>query len=464
MVEGEQQYKQSMASLAESNKSLGTSAGQLGDQVKDLSGKLGIHLPEGATKALNSLQGFSAGTMAAMGAAAGAVALLVKAVKELHEMTMQAAADADELVTQSMKTGLDTRTLQQWQYASELIDVSVETMTGSMTKLTRAMYDAYTGNETLAAAFDNLGVSITDSDGSLRDAESVFLDVVDALGQVENQTERDALAMDIMGRSAQELNPLIVQGSDALRELAEEAEATGYVLDESQIKKLTEVDDAYQRLQLQIESTKKELAVQFAPASQKAMETFSKAVQTAGKILVDSGLIENLASILTSTLSIIDSGASLMDLMPDWLNPINQLSDAFRGLAVIMAMVADYTSAVNSLMHLDFQGVKTALGMNISNGQMNNLQTLRYGNSGWTYNEELGAWNAGGTPNWRGGLTWVGEAGPELVALPQGSRIYSNQESRGMGDQIINITVNGIEQLDEIVRWYDSRRIRGRMA
>ena len=40
------------------------------------------------------------------------------------------------------------------------------------------------------------------------------------------------------------------------------------------------------------------------------------------------------------------------------------------------------------------------------------------------------AYNAAGDENWRGGLTWVGEAGPELVALPQGSRIYSNQESR----------------------------------
>ena len=40
------------------------------------------------------------------------------------------------------------------------------------------------------------------------------------------------------------------------------------------------------------------------------------------------------------------------------------------------------------------------------------------------------AYNAAGDDNWRGGLTWLGEGGAELVDLPQGSRIYTNQESR----------------------------------
>lgn len=37
--------------------------------------------------------------------------------------------------------------------------------------------------------------------------------------------------------------------------------------------------------------------------------------------------------------------------------------------------------------------------------------------------------NAKGTNNWRGGVTWVGEKGPELLDLPRGSRILPNKES-----------------------------------
>jgi hypothetical protein len=39
---------------------------------------------------------------------------------------------------------------------------------------------------------------------------------------------------------------------------------------------------------------------------------------------------------------------------------------------------------------------------------------------------------AGGTSHWKGGLTWVGERGPELVNLPRGSRVYTASESKRM--------------------------------
>ena len=489
MVEGEEKYKQSMNALAKSNEALGKSAGGLGDQIKELSGKMGIQLPEGATKALNSLNGFSAGTVAAMGAAAAGVAAFIKICKELHELTLQAAADADALVTQSMVTGLSTETLQQWSYASELIDVSVSTMTGSLTKLTKAMYDASTGNAQVAEAFSALGVSVTDADGNLRDAQDVFLEVIDALGEVGNQTERDALTMDLFGRSAQELNPLILQGSDALRELADEAENAGYVLDESQIQKLTEVDDAYQRMQLQVEATQKKLALEFAPASKAAMETFGDAVQKAGQLLVDSHLIENAAAIVTQIMNIIDAASDFASLIPGWMNPIERLSNTLKGLAAVAAMVADALNAVGSLMRLDFNGVKTSLGLNIGSGQMSNLQKLKYGDSwtyydgGWNttrsgavgYDSSKGLWydkngnymyNAAGTQNWRGGLTWVGESGPELVSLPQGSRIYNAQESRAAASPTVVATdLSQIEQLlGDVLSALRDKRVIGRMA
>ena len=431
--------------------------GKLGDQVNDLAGKFGIRLPKEATAALNSMQGFSTGTVAALGAVAAAVTAIIESVKKLNEMTLDAAGRADDLATQSMVAGVDTRTLQQWQYAAPYIDVSADTIVGALGKITKA---AAAGDE----AFQKLGVSIYDQSGYLRDSEDLLFESLEALSMYGNETERNAVAQELLGKSYAELNPLILQ-MDAARRLANEALEQGYVLTEGQIEILTAVDDAHEKYNQTVQKNRDLIAVQWGPAVKTGYELLQKMIDKAGKMLIDSKLVENFAALVQSTLGLIDSCSSLFDMMPDWLNPINQLSSALRGLAVIMAMVADYTSAINSLMHLDFNGVKTSLGLNISNGQMNNLQQLKYGNSGWTWNEELGAWNAAGDANWRGGLTWVGEAGPELVSLPRGSQIYSNQESRSMGgDQIINITVNGIEQLDEIVRWYDSRRIVGRMA
>ncbi len=452
----------------------------LGDTVQQLAGKLGIQLPEGATKALNGMKGLSAGTVAAMTAAVAAVAALFKAVQQLHQMTVDAAADVDELITQSMTTGLSTQTLQQLKYAENLIDVSVSTISGSLTKLTKNMADANDGNEAMAESFASLGVQITDfSTGHLRSAEDVFYDVIDALGQIQNGTERDAAAMELLGKSAQDLNPLILQGSDALRELGKEAEATGYVLDESQIQKLGEVDDAYQRMQLQIDATKKELASQFAPASKDAMELFARVVKAAGDALSQSGLISNTASILKSIMSIFDAAGAVFDALPSWMNPLNQLSGALRGLATLMATIADAANLISGIMPWNWGSGRaaTALGLNMSNGQMSNLQQLRYGGNyasyGNSYNAATGlysgnyfAGNATGNDNWRGGLTWVGEAGPELAALPAGTRIFSAQESRqamGGDTYVFNIDPANIREFNDLVRIAENARIVSRM-
>ena len=176
-------------------------------------------------------------------------------------------------------------------------------------------------------------------------------------------------------------------------------------------------------------------------------------------MLVDSGMIQNIGLVFEGLVDIFNSGKDLISVLPEWLNPIQMVSDAFKGLAIMLAGVADYIDMIRGLFTLDFNTVGTALGLNIGSGQMSHVQKIiRSGSEYVTY-------NAAGNDNWRGGLTWVGEAGPELVSLPRGSQIYSAQDSRNMGGgQVININVNGIQQLDEIVSWYESRRVRGRMA
>jgi len=431
----------------------------LGDAADKLASKLGIKLPEGAKKALDGMQGLSAGTVAAMGAAAAAVAGVIKVVEQLNEMTLDAAHRADELSTQSMIAGIDTKTLQQWQYAAPYIDVSADTIVGALGKVTKA---AAAGDE----AFQKLGVAIYDQSGQLRDSEDLLFESLEALSQYGNETERNALASELLGKSYGELTPLILQMDEA-RRLANEALEQGFVLTEGQIEILGAVDDAHEKYNQTVQKNKDLIAVQWGPAVKSGYELLTKMIDKAGKTLVDSKLVENFAALVQSTLSLIDTVSGLFDLLPSGIGPIQQLSDALRGLAVIMATLADAANVVAGLMPWNWGSGKatTALGWNINQGQMSNLQQLKYGNSGWTYNSEIGAWNAGGNDNWRGGLTWVGESGPELVGLPRGSKIYNAQDSRGLGgDQIINISVNGIQQLDEIVSWYENRRVRGRMA
>lgn len=214
----------------------------------------------------------------------GALANLVadgirKAVDGFKDMMTYAPQFADEILTLSSKTGIATDQLQELSYMSGLVDVDVSTVAGSMKKLTKSMDSAKDGTGSAAEAFQTLGISVTDINGSLRDNEDVFFDAIDALGKMENETERDALAMQLFGKSATDLNPMIEAGSDALRGFAEEAHKMGYVLDGDALQSLAKVQDQFDRFSKQMESVKVQIASGVAPAIERGMKRLSDVVQ-----------------------------------------------------------------------------------------------------------------------------------------------------------------------------------------
>ena len=163
-------------------------------------------------------------------------------VGALGGVAVSAGKSADEINTLAKQTGMSD-TLQKFAYASDIIDVDLNTLTKSYAKLTKQMSAARDGTGAAAEAFATLGVSVTDANGQLRDNEEVFAEVIAALGNIENETERDALAMTIFGKSAQELNPLILGGADALAEMGDEAEALGLVLSQDTLDSLNAFND-----------------------------------------------------------------------------------------------------------------------------------------------------------------------------------------------------------------------------
>ena len=136
--------------------------------------------------------------------------------------------------------------------------------------------------------------------------------------------------------------------------------------------------------------------------------------------------MDNIAATAKNILAVVDAGVNLVASLPSWLNPIENVSKELKALAIVAATVADTVDLISGLMPWNWGSGKasTALGWNLSSGQMSHLQELKYSDPKYV------SYNAAGTDSWRGGLTWVGESGPELVSLPRGTQIYPNQESR----------------------------------
>lgn len=152
----------------------------------------------------------------------------------------KSAQAADDLNTLAKQTGFSVEELQKMQYASDLIDVSFDTMTGSIKKLTSQMSS---GSE----VFDTLGISIYDANGNMRDATDIWYESIEALSQIENETERDAISMELFGRSAMDMAGIVDDGGEALRAMGEEADELGIILDQDALQSANEFNDAIDR-------------------------------------------------------------------------------------------------------------------------------------------------------------------------------------------------------------------------
>lgn len=462
----EQQLQSNTEALSDASSGLDTLDGGLldttesgkglGDTLDDLAGKLGVDLPEGATGAFNSMGELSGQTSLLIGAFAGAAAAIFEMGRALSDLTLEQASAAGEIQDLSMQTGLSTEAVQRYQYACDLIGVSFDTVASSQAKMIQSMADVQSGSETATATWNQLGIEVMNADGSLRNAEDVFLEVIDVLGQIENATQRDAVSMEIFGRSAQDLNPLIVQGTDAFQALCDEASNVGTVLTDVQLEALAGVDDALIRFNERLDAGEKAMALKFTPALQAFFDETGDGVKGIEEALADSGLVTVFASLLELVTALSPAFEALGDVLV-------ACSPIFYVIAWVIATISDALkvvllslSSIVNLLSFDFSGF---------NDDISSINGILFGGDSASGRVFQSMYNASGDWNFPGGVTWVGENGPERVFLPRGSVIQSAQESaRSTGDvYYVTLSLREISELSDIARLARDRRRKTRM-
>ena len=257
--------------------------------------------------------------LAALGTAA------VGAASALAGLTVSASNYADDILTTSANTHIATDDLQKYSYALNFIDGDLNTLTGTMKKNTQIMSKARDGNKTYTAAYEKLGISITDTNGELRNGQEVYWEVIAALGKVENETERDALAMQLLGKSGTELNTIIDAGSEAFKDLGNEAEAMGYVMSDEAVSALGSFNDKLQQLKAGMTGLKNSAALialpfldDLASKGVPILAEFSKGIQEAnGDVskmgdVIGQGLADVVNLIVEKLPEFVEMGVTLV--------------------------------------------------------------------------------------------------------------------------------------------------------
>lgn len=452
-----------------------TTLNQLTNELADVNNKL-EESGETSNSASQSIENLVTSITTTTAVIASMISAVQQVAQAIGEVATRSTEWADDLETLSSQIGVSTTTLQEWAYASDFVDVSVETLQGSMTKLVRSMSEAQNGSTSAQAAFDSLGVSYQNIDGHLKSTEQVFYEVIDALGGIENVAERDAISMAIFGRSAQDLNTLIEAGSGSLQAYGQEAQQLGIIMSEDQIQALSSMQSSFDKLNNVMNASKNLLSASVAPLFASIADAIS---QVDPAILAVVGGFGSLISVVSNLAPLLQGVAAITQLLTmskiatAAATTVETVAEAGLGatamatnvallpqIAIALALTAALAGlayAIYKIIDLLTQEADAADKAASSTEKFANASRGSSSSNDSTSNSGKSHYALGGRVS--GKQVWVGEQGAELVELPSGSMVYNHQESRNMtsSNNVFNVTIDAhnVDDFNKVVKVFN---------
>ena len=304
---------------------------------------------EGAAKAAEKTRALSTAAAGALTAIGG--------------LAYKAATNADDLNTLAKQTGFTTAELQKMQYAADRIDVSMETITGASQKMVNKLRSS-------EKTFTELGIATRDASGNLRSSKDIFYDTIKYLSTIENETERDAVAMSIFGKSANELAGIIDDGGQALKEFGDEAEQAGLILDQETLDGLNEVND-------QIDKLKAQAVGSIAKAGAAALQALTPVIEKVAVVI--EKILNYIAQLTPQQMQIIMTILAVIAAISPLLSIISALSAAIAFLAspigIVIAIIAALI-AIGIALYKHWDEIK-AKATEFVNGVKNGFEQLK---------------------------------------------------------------------------------------
>ena len=328
-----------------------------------------------------------------IGLAVGGAA--VAAGGALMGLANKASETTDRVDKMSQKLGMSRKGFQEWDYAMSQSGVSIDSIGAGMKSVTNQFDELGKGGKIATNAFGKIGLSFDDLKGKTQ--EEIFDLTIKGLQGVEDTTVRAALANDLLGRSGAELAPILNEGAEGVENLKNRAHELGLVMSDDAVDAGVLFGDTMDDLKSSFGMVFTELGVQLIPILQKLaawiianMPQIKETIKTT---------MEVASTVIGGTVKVIGWLIDKISAAVDWVNKWNR--------------APMYDKNANASIKVPNTGGGGGIG---------------------------GRAFASGTSFAPGGLSLVGEAGPELINLPRGSQVFTNEESRGMMG--VNVTGN----------------------
>lgn len=379
--------------------------------------------------------------------ALGLGAAAATGVTALVGVASKAAESAKEISVMSERVGFSSDAYQEWSYIAQQCGTNMDTLQGGITDLAEKMDDARTGTGEAAEIFNQLGISVVDANGNLRDQQTVFEETILALQGMENATERQALATKLMSTTGEELLPLLNSEAGTMETMKQKAHELGLVMSEETIVAGSEFSGALNEVKSMLSVVVTQIGTQVMPVIMTLLEWVVQNMPTIQKVFnevfsfvsevvtVAIGIIKELMPTIEKvfnfvgelwTVSLKPALENIVDFINNvfsgnfsgaFSNIVDIVGNIFAGIILVVkgpinsviGMINDFISGLNNLKIPDWVPGIGGVGINIPS-----IPLLAKGG------------NVVGS-----GSVIVGERGAELLELPAGARVTPLANSHG---------------------------------
>ncbi len=435
-------------------------------QLNKIADKLGITTNE-AKKLHNQVNKLSKNMADGLKKASQAVAVGVGAVAAATSVMINKAVEAgDRIDKMSQKMQMSRQTFQELDYVFSQNGADISMMQTGMAKLSKTIDGANSGNKANVKTFQQLGISLKDSNGQLKSTEDVMLNAISKLQKMPDGAKKSALAMQLFGKSATELAPLLNGNAKSVDELRQKFHDLGMGMSDDQVDAAVKFQDTMDTIQRTFAGLMNQIGADLLPAFQSLADKLVsnmpqiKATVTpilTGIINATKFLIDNFDSLISvieavvagfATFKIITVVTKAMSALKiaiiavrnaqlllnyAWaMNPFGVIAVGVGALVGFTVLLWKNWDKVIKIVKKAFELFKklfalTPAGM-LVNGIKNATQNLPK--------------HATGTSFAQGGLSLVGERGAELVDLPRGAKVYNNSDTQKMLGSNVTVNVN----------------------
>ncbi|MBR4178026.1 MAG: hypothetical protein IKR57_01600 [Bacilli bacterium] len=263
------------------------------------------------------------------------------ALKKILDLAKATAEYGDTVDKESQKLGISSDNYQKLDYAMRMSGSTIDDVSKGVKNITKDLAAFANGSSSAAEKYEAIGVSLTNVDGSLKSEEELLLSTIQALADMTDETQRDAAAQEIFGKSAAELKPLLNEGADGIKALMEEAEQYGMVMSKEGVKASAVFDDSLTRLTGTLTGFRNNIMTGLLPSLTKITDGLSLLVIGADNAdeKIEEGInetIENITEILPKVLDKLESVINailpkligfILELAPKLLDTISSVID-----------------------------------------------------------------------------------------------------------------------------------------